>query len=183
MLIVGGGVGGMACAISLRRAGMEVDLVEIDPSWKTYGAGITMTGPTLRALKTLGVFEEVKAQGATWNGLYVFTRAGQRIQVSRGSPRVVSSQQHAALDDEVIGIGRLAEPRQPAQAQEPIGSRRLIDPAEGQGRSEIDMLRFHRGELLPQRVVPDRLIEPGIDGDDDIGLPAEDLLRPGAVRN
>ncbi|HEY4881700.1 MAG TPA: FAD-dependent monooxygenase, partial [Steroidobacteraceae bacterium] len=75
VLIVGGGVGGMACAISLRRAGMEVDLVEIDPSWKTYGAGITMTGPTLRALKTLGVFEEVKAQGATWNGLYVFTRA------------------------------------------------------------------------------------------------------------
>jgi 2-polyprenyl-6-methoxyphenol hydroxylase-like FAD-dependent oxidoreductase len=80
VLIVGGGVGGMSCAISLRRAGMEVDLVEIDPNWKTYGAGITMTGPTLRALKTLGVFEEVKAQGATWNGLYVFTRAGQRIQ-------------------------------------------------------------------------------------------------------
>lgn len=80
MLIVGGGVGGMSCAICMRRAGMQVDLVEIDPNWKIYGAGITITGPTLRALKTLGVLEEVKAQGATWNGAYIFTRSGQPIQ-------------------------------------------------------------------------------------------------------
>ena len=80
VLIVGGGVGGMSCAISMRRVGIEVDLVEIDPNWKIYGAGITITGPTLRALKTLGVLEQVKAQGATWNGLYVFTRSGQCIE-------------------------------------------------------------------------------------------------------
>jgi len=80
VLIVGGGVGGMACAICMRRAAMQVDLVEIDPSWKIYGAGITITGPTLRALKTLGVLEQVKAQGATWNGAYIFTRSGQPIQ-------------------------------------------------------------------------------------------------------
>src|SRR5471032_1729264 len=80
VLIVGGGVGGMAAAISMRRTGIDVDLAEIDPGWKIYGAGITITGPTLRALKTLGVLEQVKAQGATWNGLYVFTRSGQKIQ-------------------------------------------------------------------------------------------------------
>jgi 2-polyprenyl-6-methoxyphenol hydroxylase-like FAD-dependent oxidoreductase len=80
VLVVGGGMGGMAAAISMRRAGIDVDLAEIDPSWKIYGAGITITGPTLRALKTLGVLEQVKAQGATWNGMYVFTRSGQKIQ-------------------------------------------------------------------------------------------------------
>jgi 2-polyprenyl-6-methoxyphenol hydroxylase-like FAD-dependent oxidoreductase len=53
----------------MRRAGMEVDLAEIDPNWKIYGAGITITGPTLRALKTLGVLDQVKAQGATWNSI------------------------------------------------------------------------------------------------------------------
>ena len=57
-LIVGGGVAGMSCAIQLRRAGLHVDLVEIDPHWRIYGAGITITGPTLRALRTLGVLEE-----------------------------------------------------------------------------------------------------------------------------
>jgi 2-polyprenyl-6-methoxyphenol hydroxylase-like FAD-dependent oxidoreductase len=80
VLIVGGGVGGMACAICMRRADMQVDLVEIDPNWKIQGAGITITGPTLRALKTLGVLDEVKAQGATWNGAYIFTRSGRPIQ-------------------------------------------------------------------------------------------------------
>jgi 2-polyprenyl-6-methoxyphenol hydroxylase-like FAD-dependent oxidoreductase len=80
VLIVGGGVGGMSCAISLRQAGIAVDLVEIDPHWKIYGAGITITGPTLRALRTLGVLEEVMAQGATWEGVYVFTQDGQLLE-------------------------------------------------------------------------------------------------------
>jgi naringenin degradation protein FdeE len=80
VLIVGGGIGGMSCAISLRRAGIPVDLVEIDPAWKIYGAGITITGPTLRALHTLGVLDEMKQHGATWDGAYVFTQSGQLIE-------------------------------------------------------------------------------------------------------
>jgi 2-polyprenyl-6-methoxyphenol hydroxylase-like FAD-dependent oxidoreductase len=80
VLIVGGGVGGMSCAISLRRAGTTVDLVEIDPAWKIYGAGITITGPTMRALQTLGVLDEVRQHGATWEGVYVFTQDGQLIE-------------------------------------------------------------------------------------------------------
>jgi 2-polyprenyl-6-methoxyphenol hydroxylase-like FAD-dependent oxidoreductase len=80
VLIVGGGVGGMSCAISLRRAGIPVDLVEIDPTWKIYGAGITITGPTLRALRTLGLLDEMRQLGATWEGVYVFTQAGQLLE-------------------------------------------------------------------------------------------------------
>jgi len=80
VLIVGGGVGGMSCAISLRRAGISVDLVEIDPTWKIYGAGITITGPTLRALQTLGVLDEVTQHGATWEGAYVYSQTGQLIE-------------------------------------------------------------------------------------------------------
>jgi 2-polyprenyl-6-methoxyphenol hydroxylase-like FAD-dependent oxidoreductase len=80
VLIVGGGIGGMSCAISLRRAGISVDLVEIDPAWKIYGAGITITGPTLRALQTLGVLDEIKQYGATWQGARVFTQSGDLIE-------------------------------------------------------------------------------------------------------
>lgn len=79
-LVVGGSVGGIACSISLQRAGIQVDLAEIDPAWKIYGAGITITGPTLRALQILGVLEEVKKHGATWDGICVFTRSGERIE-------------------------------------------------------------------------------------------------------
>lgn len=63
-LVVGGGIGGMATAISLARRGVAVDLIDIDPDWRVYGAGITMTGPTLRAYRDLGMIDRIKAEGA-----------------------------------------------------------------------------------------------------------------------
>ena len=55
VLIVGGGIAGMALAIGLRRIGIAVEIAEVDPQWRVYGAGITITGPTLRALDRLGL--------------------------------------------------------------------------------------------------------------------------------
>jgi 2-polyprenyl-6-methoxyphenol hydroxylase-like FAD-dependent oxidoreductase len=75
-LVVGGGVAGMSCAIQMRKAGITVDLIDIDPDWRVYGAGITITGPTLRALQTIGVLGQVIAAGATWNGVKVHDKAG-----------------------------------------------------------------------------------------------------------
>ncbi len=49
-LIVGGGFSGMSAAIELRKRGIEVELVELDPDWAPLGAGITMAPPTMRAL-------------------------------------------------------------------------------------------------------------------------------------
>jgi 2-polyprenyl-6-methoxyphenol hydroxylase-like FAD-dependent oxidoreductase len=80
VLVVGGGVAGMSCAIQMRRAGVLADLVEIDPNWREYGAGITITGPTLRALRTLGVLEPVIAQGATWDGAKVHDQSGRLLE-------------------------------------------------------------------------------------------------------
>lgn len=80
VLIVGGGMAGMSCAIQMRKAGIDVDLIEIDPSWRIYGAGITITGPTLRALQTVGVLDEVVAQGATWNGVKVHDKSGRLLE-------------------------------------------------------------------------------------------------------
>jgi 2-polyprenyl-6-methoxyphenol hydroxylase-like FAD-dependent oxidoreductase len=54
ILVVGGGIGGMSAAISLARSGHAVELIDLDPQWRVYGAGITITGPTLRAFKALG---------------------------------------------------------------------------------------------------------------------------------
>ena len=63
VLVIGGGIGGMAAALRLRAQGRAVTLVEADPEWRVYGAGISITGPTYRALKRLGVLEEVRAAG------------------------------------------------------------------------------------------------------------------------
>ncbi|MEL0211773.1 MAG: FAD-dependent monooxygenase, partial [Novosphingobium sp.] len=62
-LVVGGGIGGMASAISLAERGVKVDLIDLDPEWRVYGAGITITGPTLRAYSRLGLLEKIKHHG------------------------------------------------------------------------------------------------------------------------
>ena len=63
-LVVGGGIAGMTSAISLAERGVAVDLVDLDPEWRVYGAGITITGPTLRAYRRLGLLDQIKQQGA-----------------------------------------------------------------------------------------------------------------------
>jgi 2-polyprenyl-6-methoxyphenol hydroxylase-like FAD-dependent oxidoreductase len=70
-LIIGGGVGGMCAAIQLRKLGVDVTLVEQNPSWAPDGAGITISGPTLRALRTIGVIDEVLRLGGHWNAVDV----------------------------------------------------------------------------------------------------------------
>ena len=63
-LVVGGGIAGMTSAISLAERGVAVDLVDLDPEWRVYGAGIIITGPTLRAYRRLGLLDQIKQQGA-----------------------------------------------------------------------------------------------------------------------
>lgn len=79
VLIVGGGVGGMATAIALARRGMTATLIDIDPQWRVLGAGITITGPTLRAFKALGIIDAVKAEGAFCPTVGLFTQHGELI--------------------------------------------------------------------------------------------------------
>lgn len=69
ILIVGGGIGGMCAAIMLRRQGIAVDLVEINPQWAPDGAGITISGPSLRSLREIGVVDEVLKRGGSWNAV------------------------------------------------------------------------------------------------------------------
>lgn len=70
-LIVGGGIGGMSIAISLRKLGIAVDLIDLDPKWRVYGAGITITGATLRAFKALGILDALMAQAYTGEGIQI----------------------------------------------------------------------------------------------------------------
>jgi 2-polyprenyl-6-methoxyphenol hydroxylase-like FAD-dependent oxidoreductase len=78
-LIVGGGIGGMSAAIALRRNGVSVALIDKDPDWRVAGAGITITGPTLRAFKQLGVFDEIAEQGYVGDGIRVCNVEGEFI--------------------------------------------------------------------------------------------------------
>lgn len=78
-LVVGGGIGGMSTAISLRKQGIEVDLIDLDPNWRVYGAGITITGATLRAFKVLGILDAVMSQAYTGDGIQICDVNGNHL--------------------------------------------------------------------------------------------------------
>lgn len=79
-LIVGGGIGGMAAAIALATRGVSVHLIDIDPEWRVYGAGITITGPTLRAYRRLGLLDAIKQQGAITTKTRLFKYDGTHLK-------------------------------------------------------------------------------------------------------
>jgi 2-polyprenyl-6-methoxyphenol hydroxylase-like FAD-dependent oxidoreductase len=78
-LIVGGGVGGMAAAIALARAGADITQIDADPHWRVYGAGISVTGISLRAFDDLGILDQVRARGYVGGGMRGKTVSGHTM--------------------------------------------------------------------------------------------------------
>lgn len=79
ILIIGGGFSGMAAAIELRKRGAEVDIAEIDPGWRNYGAGISLGGATLRAFRQLGILETFLREGNAADGVQLFAPHGPQV--------------------------------------------------------------------------------------------------------
>lgn len=59
LLIVGGGIGGMAAGLALARAGFDAHIVEQAPEFAEIGAGIQLAPNALRVLEGLGVAADV----------------------------------------------------------------------------------------------------------------------------
>ena len=101
VLIIGGGFSGMAAAIELRRRDIAVDLVEIDPGWRSYGAGISLGGATMRALVQLGVIDAFLAEGAASDGVEIHIPTGQKV-AELPTPRLAG--------DDIPGNGAIMRP-------------------------------------------------------------------------
>jgi len=101
VLIIGGGFSGMAAAIQLRKQGAHVDLVEIDPGWRSYGAGISLGGATLRAFRTLGILDAFLAQGNAADGVKLCLPHGPQV-AELPTPRIAG--------DDVPGGGAIMRP-------------------------------------------------------------------------
>jgi 2-polyprenyl-6-methoxyphenol hydroxylase-like FAD-dependent oxidoreductase len=61
--IVGGGIGGLALALSLHRLGLQCDVYEAVPEIREIGVGITLLPHAMRELAQLGLQGELEAVG------------------------------------------------------------------------------------------------------------------------
>ena len=114
-LIVGGGIAGMSTAIVLRRLGIAVDLIDLDPEWRVYGAGISITRPTMRAFRDLGFLDAVIESGFAGEGIQICTVAGDPIgtvddpaipgENLPGSGGIMRPELHRVLSSAVRALG------------------------------------------------------------------------------
>src|SRR5262245_10576176 len=80
VVIAGGGIGGMALALSLHAAGFtEVDVYESAGTVMELGVGINVLPHATRELTELGLLDELYAVGIPTAELAYYSRHGQRI--------------------------------------------------------------------------------------------------------
>ena len=83
--IVGGGIGGMALALSLHAAGIsDVEIYESASAIKELGVGINVLPHAVRELTELGVIDDLASVGIPTAEMVFYSLHGQRIW---GEPR------------------------------------------------------------------------------------------------
>jgi 2-polyprenyl-6-methoxyphenol hydroxylase-like FAD-dependent oxidoreductase len=84
VLIVGGGIGGLALSIGLRNAGIDVDVVEIRQQWAIYHVGIIAQSNLVRAMVVLGIADDCVAAGFSYSGVRFCDASGRVLSETPG---------------------------------------------------------------------------------------------------
>jgi 5-methylphenazine-1-carboxylate 1-monooxygenase len=79
VVIVGGGIGGLALALSLHRLGIDCDVHESAPEVREIGVGITLLPHAMRELEQLGLQGKLEQAGIDNLESVFFNRFGQFI--------------------------------------------------------------------------------------------------------
>ena len=85
-IIIGGGIGGLTCAIAMAKRGFEIQVFEQAAEIRPLGAGITLGVNAMRVFKELGLAEDLIARGNPFNKIGIKTHNGRvlnRIDIER----------------------------------------------------------------------------------------------------
>jgi 2-polyprenyl-6-methoxyphenol hydroxylase-like FAD-dependent oxidoreductase len=79
VLIVGGGVAGLALGRALRAQGLDPEIIERASSWPASGTGLYIPGNGVRALGALGLADEVLARAVHISHQRILDHTGRRL--------------------------------------------------------------------------------------------------------
>lgn len=94
VLVVGAGLAGMTLATALKRGGLRPEVIEIHPKFDVLGVGISIQGPALRVLKSIGLID-------------------QCVQAGFGYSQVVNCDQNGKIEG-IVDLPRLNGPQYPS---------------------------------------------------------------------
>lgn len=114
-LIIGAGIGGLATAIAMRRRGIASEVVELHERPPIVGVGLTLLGPTLRALAMLDLLDVIVARGWPMDELLFCDASGtvlDTVEIPRlngpeypGQVGILRPELHAVLADAARAAG------------------------------------------------------------------------------
>jgi 2-polyprenyl-6-methoxyphenol hydroxylase-like FAD-dependent oxidoreductase len=81
VLVVGGGLAGQTLATALTRRGIAAELIELHPRWNVLGVGISVQGPTLRALRSVDLLDRCLDEGFGYSELTNCDQDGKVLSV------------------------------------------------------------------------------------------------------
>jgi salicylate hydroxylase len=125
IVIVGGGIGGLAAALSLLKRGLDVEVYEQAPELKEVGAGIQISSNGTRVLYALGLENALKrvqvlpsrrvirhwSTGETWNWFDLGATTAQRygtphVMLHRGDLHGLLADAVRAQKSDAVKLGR-----------------------------------------------------------------------------
>jgi len=125
VIIIGGGIGGLAAALALLKRGIDIEIHEQAPELKEVGAGIQISSNGTRVLYALGLEEALKrvqvlpsrrvirhwSTGETWNWFDLGATTAQRygtphVMLHRGDLHGVLADAVRAYKPDAIKLGR-----------------------------------------------------------------------------
>ncbi len=82
VLIIGGGIGGLATAVALSRVGITAQVFERAPEIREVGAAVSIWSNAVKALRRLGLEERLLALGSVILKHHFLTPAGQLLSTT-----------------------------------------------------------------------------------------------------
>jgi 2-polyprenyl-6-methoxyphenol hydroxylase-like FAD-dependent oxidoreductase len=80
VLVLGAGIAGLSTALMLAKSGVGVTVLEARTDWDIVGAGLTLSGPSFRAIEALGILQDVLEQGHAHPGIKVHDPQGRYLK-------------------------------------------------------------------------------------------------------
>ncbi|GAB2300856.1 hypothetical protein Dimus_034891 [Dionaea muscipula] len=101
LVIVGGGIAGLATAVSLHRLGIKSLVLEQADSLRTGGTSLTLFKNGWRVLDTIGVADELRSQFLEIQGMVIKTEKGRELR-SFKFKEVDKSQEVRAVERSIL---------------------------------------------------------------------------------